>query len=447
MDADLLTQERGRWPLWLQMLIGLGAGVLAGLLLRSGGFLALPEGLLQDVTDWIMLPARFFLGLITMVVIPLVFCSVLLAVTESGSASFLRRTGTGVALYFGVSTIVAVIIGVVISHVMQPAQYVPQSWFVAQIGDAPSLADAAEKLSGGKSIPQMIADVLPVNPARAVLEQQMLSLVVGALLAGLALLALPRKESQPVISVCIGVQAVCMKIVSWALKIAPIAVFGFLFSLTVQTGMDMLIAMGWYMAAVLAGLVVIMCCYMMVVAFGARRNPWHFLVSIRDVMVMAFSSSSSSASMPLTLATAEKNLGVRAEVARLIVPLGTIINMDGTAVYQVIVALFLTTLMGVQLSAMETFILCASIVGAAIGTPGTPGVGLVVLSVILANLGIPPEAIGVILSVDRLLDMCRTVINVVGDLVAAVLFDRLTPPLHGENMSALHGEILQEPKI
>ncbi len=428
MDANLLTYGSARRiPLWLVMLVGLAAGIIAGLVFAPNGLVALPGDTLKTATEWVMLPARLFLALITMIVIPLVFCSILLSVTESGGMEFLRRTGTGVIIYFTLCTFVAVGIGVAVSHVVNPAQYAPANWMATNHGSLPAAAETAARLADNKSIPQLIVDVIPVNPVSALMEQKMLSIVIGAFLAGLALLSLPRRQAQPVIDVCAGVLAVCMKIVFWALWLAPFAVFGFLFRLVVETGGEALTGLIGYMVAVVLGLLCVMIGYLLIVWLGARRHPFEFLKQSRDVIMLAFSSSSSSATMPLTLSTAENALGVRPEIARLVIPMGTIINMDGTAVYQIIVALFLTSLLGIDLTVVQTAILCATIVFAAIGTPGTPGVGLVVLAVILSDLGIPPEAVGVILSVDRLLDMCRTVINVMGDLTAAVLFDRLTP--------------------
>lgn len=427
MDANLLTYGGARRiPLWLMMTIGLVAGLAFGLLLAPDGLVRLPAEILQPLTDWVMLPARLFLALITMVVVPLVFCSIMMAVTESGDMGFLRRTGSGVVLYFVLSTFVAVAIGVGVSHVINPAQYAPQDWLVMSDDALSDAAAAAARLTDGKTIPQMIVDVLPVNPLSALMGQEMLSIVIGAFLAGLALVCLPRGQAQPVIDVCAGVLAACMKIVQWALWLAPFAVFGFMFRLIVETGGDAIKGLAGYIVAVLVALLCILVCYLLVVALLARRNPWEFLKLSRDVMMLAFTSSSSAATMPLTLSTAENALKVRPEIARLVVPMGTIINMDGTAVYQIIVALFLTSLLGIDLTMMQTVVLCVTIVCAAIGTPGTPGVGLVVLAVILSDLGVPPEAVGVILSVDRVLDMCRTVINVLGDLTAAVLFDRLT---------------------
>jgi proton glutamate symport protein len=426
MDTDILVNnERRGPPLWVMMLAGLAAGIAAGILFGPGGLFALPSEALLPVTDWVMLPARLFLALITMIVIPLVFCSILLAITESGGFSFLRSIGPRVALYFVLTTCIAVLMGVLISGIMQPAQHVPDSWLSARMGGAEqTIEKAAAQLTSGKSLPQMIVGIVPVNLAAAVMQQEMLQLVIAALLAGLALVSLPRAQAQPVISLCAGAQAACMKIVFWALKLAPLAVFGFLFRLTVETGPEMLAALSWYIGTVLTGLFAVLLMYMTIVAALARRSPFAFMAAIRDAQMLAFSSSSSAATMPLTLSTAEGRLGVRPAVARLVVPLGTTINMDGTAIYQVIVALFLTGLMGIDLSLAQTVVLAVTIVGASIGSPGSPGVGLVILSVILTNIGIPPEAIGIILSVDRLLDMCRTVVNVTGDLTAAVVVDR-----------------------
>ena len=215
-----------------------------------------------------------------------------------------------------------------------------------------------------------------------------------------------------------------MKVVYGAMLIAPVAVFGFLFRLTVETGPEMLQALSWYIGTVLAGLLTLLLFYLIILALVARRDPIAFLRDIRDAQLLAFSSSSSAATMPVSLSTAENKLKVDPEIARLVIPLGTTINMDGTALYQIIVALFLTSLMGIDLSTGQMVVLSLTIIGASIGSPGSPGVGLVILSTIMAGIGIPPEAIGIILSVDRMLDMCRTTINVTGDLTASVVIDR-----------------------
>ena len=410
--------------MWVQMLIGMGLGVAAGLAVAPEGPFAVPPDILIPATEWIMLPARLFLAFITMIVMPLVFCSILLAMTESGGFKFLRTTGLRVAFYFVCTTVVAVVIGIALSQTINPAQHVPEAWLTGQTAGIETLTDAAKKVTSQKSVPQMLVELVPVNPVATALNQNMLQIVIAAIIAGLALVSMARKEAEPFINVCQSVQGICMKVVYGAMLIAPVAVFGFLFRLTVETGPEMLQALSWYIGTVLAGLLTLLLFYLIILALVARRDPIAFLRDIRDAQLLAFSSSSSAATMPVSLSTAENKLKVDPEIARLVIPLGTTINMDGTALYQIIVALFLTSLMGIDLSTGQMVVLSLTIIGASIGSPGSPGVGLVILSTIMAGIGIPPEAIGIILSVDRMLDMCRTTINVTGDLTASVVIDR-----------------------
>lgn len=430
MDTDVTKTSGKSIPMWVQMLLGMVLGVAAGLAVAPEGIFAVPPDILVPVTEWIMLPARLFIALITMIVMPLVFCSILLAIAESDGFSFLRTTGLRVVFYFVFTTIVAVWIGITLTQTINPAQHVPESWLAGQTAGIETLADAAHQVTAQKSVPQLIAEMIPANPFVALLEQQMLQIVIAAVLAGLALVSMGRKEAEPFLKFCQSVQGICMKIVYGAMMAAPVAVFGFLFRLTVETGPDMLAALSWYIGTVLAGLLLILLFYLVLVTCAGRRNPLAFLRDIRDAQLLAFSSSSSAATMPVSLSTAENRLKVDPEIARLVIPLGTTINMDGTALYQIIVALFLTSLMGIDLTTGQMIMLSVTVVGAAIGSPGTPGVGLVILSSIMTGLGVPPEAIGIILSVDRMLDMCRTVINVTGDLTAAVVIDRWAHEKH-----------------
>lgn len=180
------------------------------------------------------------------------------------------------------------------------------------------------------------------------------------------------------------------------------------------------------MLSVLLGLLAMFFVYLAIVTIVANRNPIHFLRSIRNAQIFAFSTSSSAATMPFTLKAAEQNLKIDEKVSRFVIPLGATINMDGTALYQAAAALFLCSVFGVDLTNGEVLLLILTTVGASIGTPATPGVGIVVLATILAGIGVPPEGIGIILGVDRILDMCRTTLNVTGDLVATAVMQRFT---------------------
>lgn len=215
-----------------------------------------------------------------------------------------------------------------------------------------------------------------------------------------------------------------MVVIKWAMYLAPIAVFSFLCNLTIKLGIETLSAMSYYILAVIAGLLAVFCMYMMIVTIFGGVSPITFLRAIRDAQILAFSSSSSAATMPTSMRVAEENLKLRPEISRFIIPLGTTINMDGTAIYQIIAALFLCQVMGIDLSLAQTILLSITIIGASIGSPGTPGVGLVILATILSQIGVSAEGVALILGVDRLLDMCRTTINVTGDLTAATVMNK-----------------------
>ncbi len=424
----MTDSTRRTWPLWQQMTLGMLAGLAFGWIAAPTGLGMVPEAALASALPWIMLPAKLFMALIGLIVMPLVFSSVMLSVCSGTDSGFVRRTATIVIAYFVICTFLAVFLGIGLSHLINPAQYVGDGWAGLAANHSVSSAIQALSDSAQPTIPDMIASLIPPNPAAIFVQQNMLHIVVAAIIAGLATLVLATAQRDTLVRLADAVQAACMKVVDWAMLIAPLAVFGFLFRLVSDMGGDAFRTLGAYIATVLIALGCIMAAYLLLVALVARRNPLAFLRQCRDALILAFSSSSSAATMPLSMETAEDKLKVRPEISRLVIPLGTTVNMDGTAIYQIIVALFLVNLMGIELTTGQTVLLAITVVGAAIGTPGTPGVGIVVLGGTLAKLGVPPESIGLILSVDRFLDMCRTVINVSGDLTACVVMDRILPP-------------------
>jgi Na+/H+-dicarboxylate symporter len=219
-------------------------------------------------------------------------------------------------------------------------------------------------------------------------------------------------------------QVLSMKIISWAMMIAPYAVFGLLADITIKLGIGALLSVGVYALTVLLGLVLMMGVYMLIITILTPMKPMEFLRGIREVQLLAFSTSSSAATMPFSIQAAEEKLKLRPEIVRFVVPLGATINMDGTAMYQAIAAVFLTQVFGVDLSTPEMLLLLLTTIGASIGTPATPGVGIVVLATILIGIGVPAEGIALIIGVDRILDMCRTTINVTGDLAASAVMNK-----------------------
>jgi Na+/H+-dicarboxylate symporter len=218
-----------------------------------------------------------------------------------------------------------------------------------------------------------------------------------------------------------------MKIVSWAMALAPAAVFGLLAKVSIEIGFEAIVGMAVYIATVLLGLVLLFCVYLIIVGVLARRKPWHFAAAIREVQLLAFSTSSSAAVMPLSMKTAQTRLGVRPAIAQFIVPLGATVNMDGTALYQIIAAIFLTQVYHIDLTTSQLLLLSVTTIGASIGSPSTPGVGIVILATVVQSIGVPAEGIALIIGVDRILDMSRTAINVTGDLTACVVMDHWLP--------------------
>jgi Na+/H+-dicarboxylate symporter len=250
--------------------------------------------------------------------------------------------------------------------------------------------------------------------------------VVFAIFVGVALISLAPKQARPLLDLLGAVQEISMVVVRWAMYLVPAAVFGLMAQLTARTGLDALLGMGVYVATVLLALALAFGFLMALYALLVRRSPLDFMRASRDVLLLAFSTSSSAAVMPLTLRTAEEKLGVSRSVSRFVIPLGTTINMAGTALYQVIATLFLAQVFQVDIGLPGLLLVVVLAVGASIGSPGTPGIGIVILAMLLDSVGIPAEGIALIIGVDRILDMCRTTLNVAGDLVAASVIGRGT---------------------
>ena len=238
-------------------------------------------------------------------------------------------------------------------------------------------------------------------------------------------MSMKEDDAKPIKDLAKSLQAFSLTVVSWAMKLAPYAVFGLLCNITIKIGFDANSSMSMYVFTVLFGLGILLCFYLTIVYVTSKIKPLDFLRKIREVQLMAFSTSSSAAVMPLSMKTAEEELNIPTSISKFVIPLGATINMDGTALYQVIAAIFLTQLFGIDLDLVDVIILAITTVGASIGAPSTPGVGIVILATILQGLGVPPEGVALILGVDRILDMCRTTINVTGDLTATIVMKKL----------------------
>jgi len=410
-----------RSKLWLQIIIAMVLGLGLGLMLSPEGAALLDAELSYRIASWLKLPGSIFLNLIQMVVITLVTSSIILGICSSGDPAYLKKVGLRIFPYFVATTTIAVTIGIFLTLIIQPGSYIDASMVTAMGVDA-HLVPASDTMES-KPLPDRIADLIPTNIDEARAAKDMLQIVIYAIITGIAIVAMPEEKTAPLRKILEVVQDIALKIVGWAMLLAPYAVFGLLADIAIRVGLDAILGMSVYVGTVILGLLVLLSFYLVVVMVIARQSPMKFLVSIRDVQLLAFSTSSSAAVMPLSMQTAENKLNVKPSIAKFIVPLGATINMDGTALYQVVAALFLTQVYGIELSTAQIILLTMTTVGASIGSPSTPGVGIVILATILQDIGVPAEGIALIIGVDRILDMCRTAVNVSGDLTACTVMD------------------------
>lgn len=409
-----------RSKLWLQIVVAMVAGLSVGLLLSPEGGAVVAEETSYNIAAWLKLPGSIFLNLIQMVVIPLVTASIILGICSSDDPAYLKRVGLRIFPYFVATTTIAVTIGIALTLTIRPGDFIDSSLVTAMGADTQI---STQVVIDNKSLPDRLADLIPTNIDQARTTKDMLQIVIYAIIAGIAIVVLPSERVQPLINILEATQEVALKVVGWAMLLAPFAVFGLLADIAIRVGLDAILGMSVYVGTVVLGLLLLLIFYLFIVAVVVRRNPWHFLGAIREVQLLAFSTSSSAAVMPLSMQTAEQKLSIKPAIAKFIVPLGATINMDGTALYQVVAALFLTQVYGIDLTHTQIVLLTLTTVGASIGSPSTPGVGIVILATILQDIGVPASGIALIIGVDRILDMCRTAVNVSGDLTACTVMN------------------------
>ncbi|MDY0005745.1 MAG: dicarboxylate/amino acid:cation symporter [Spongiibacteraceae bacterium] len=413
-----LTQAK----LWLQVLVGMLLGLLVGIAIGPTAGLIEPETS-QVVGNWLAFPGRLFLVTIQMIVVPLVFASIIRGLAAGGDMERLKQLGLWVTGFFVVTTAIAAAIGIQLALLIEPGSYLDLGHQVTEFAIETSVSADAPAPPRLYQLPDVVIDLLPENPLSALVEGQMLQIVLFAFVVGVALLSLPTESARPMLELLGSLQEVCMTVVRWAMTIAPFAVFGLMAQLTSRTGWQTLVGLGVYVGTVLLGLLLLLVFYMLFLRIVARVKPLRFLRDTRELLLLAFSTSSSAAVMPLSMKTAVEKFGVRSSVAQFVIPLGATINMNGTALYQAVAAMFLAQVFAVDITTAGMVLIIAMAVGASIGSPATPGVGIVILASILGTIGVPPAGVALIIGVDRLLDMCRTAVNVAGDLVASIFVD------------------------
>lgn len=418
LSVHLENLVKGR--LWLQVIIGLVLGAGFGALLNPSAGLV-PEGISLWLANWLDLPGQIFMRLVQMVMIPLIFASIVSGIVSNTSDN-LKTFGLQLLLYFILTTTVAITIGVAVTLIMKPGQY------VYSLGGLPnSGADQTipiEKTDLFENVPKAISNLIPDNPLESILMGEMLGIVIFTIIIGVAITQLREETAAPIIRFTEAVQKICMIVVSWAMMLVPYAVFGLMAALISRIGVEIFLGLGYYIIVVIAGLLILLSFYLIVVLLVAKKKPLKFLRAIREPQLLAFSTASSAAVMPVSMKTANEKLGVSVNISDFVIPLGTTINMDGTALFQCVTTLFMAQAYGIEMSVLSLVLITATVVAASIGTPAIPGGGVIILASVLQSAGIPVDGLIVIIGIDRILGMFRTVVNVTGDLTACLVFDR-----------------------
>ncbi|MCG6147234.1 dicarboxylate/amino acid:cation symporter [Leptospira levettii] len=407
-------------PFWKQILISLVLGLSLGISLNPESGIVSKESI-YPYLPWLKLPGDLFLNLLQMIMIPLVIVSIALGVSSLKNLKDLWNLGSKTLIYFIFTTIISVSIGITLTLVSKPGYQIQNKIQNQTTTDSIAINESKDKQ---ESIPEIITNIIPKNIINVWSKQQMLSIVFLGMMLGIFFLT--SKESGTALKAfCHSLESFCLWVVSLAMKLAPLAVLGLMSYAMVQIGFSLVLGLITYILTVLVGLVLILIFYALMVFVFTKKNPIHFFDSIREIPILGFSTSSSSSVLPYSLKVAKEKLKLKETVADFVLPLGATINMDGTALYQAVATVFLSQVYQIELSSIDLFLLVGTVTAASIGTAATPGVGLVILSSILYTFHIPIEGITILFGVDRFLDMCRTSVNLTGDLSCAYIMDHI----------------------
>lgn len=399
-----------------RILLGLLSGVIFGLLANRLAFSGF-------VLTYVKPLGAVFIKLISMVVVPLVFASLLVGTASLNDIRKLGRIGSKTLAYYLCTTAVAVTIGLFLANTLKPGVGLSRELRTELIQNGAEQANAKIGPTFKKpTITNVLLNIVPTNPIRAFVEGKMLQIIFFALLTGICLTLIRPDRSRPVISFFEGLNDLMIKMVHIIMKLAPYGVFALISAVVAEFGAGILLALLKYSIVVIAGLMLhVIIVYSSAIRIFSKQKIAAFFRGIRPAQLIAFSSASSSATLPVTMECTEKNLGVSAKICSFALPLGATINMDGTALYQGVSTVFLAQIYGMDLSIAQQLAIVLTATLASVGTAGTPGAGIITLAIVLKSIGVPLEGIAIIMGAERLLDMCRSVVNVTGDAACAVV--------------------------
>jgi Na+/H+-dicarboxylate symporter len=412
------------WPLHVKVLIGFVFGALVGLLVH---FAAADAAWVQQVITYVARPfGQIFLNLLFMLVVPLMFSALVLGVAELGDIASLGRLGWKTLIYTAGVTAAAVVIGLAMVNLFQPGLHMDPS--LVQQAMSSNLTKAGDIVEKGSQLNfiDLIVNIVPHNIVGAMGDdKQKLGIVFFALMIGIGLVMKPTPGTHAFKNALQGLFEVCMHLIGMFIKLAPYAVACFMFILCAQLGWDVIVGLSWFVVTVLAALAIHGFVVLPLwVHFMGGMSPREFFRGTQEATLTAFATASSAATLPVTLRVAEENLKLPRKVSRFVLTVGASANHHGTALFEGITVLFLAQVYGMHLPLAEQLLVLILCILGGIGTAGIPSGSLPVIAMICGIIGLKPEGIGIILGVNTFLDMCRTALNVTGDLATAVVVSR-----------------------
>ncbi len=418
------TPARGRrLPLHTRMLIGFAIGIVAGLVAHR--YFAGDPRLVWFLSHVSQPVGKVFLRLLFMLVVPLIFSALVLGITGLGDLKSLGRIGLKTLAYTVVVSSIAVLIGLVLVNVLKPGEGLSDDTRARLMAGAAERSAVLAKAQAPKSGIDLVTDIVPANPLKAAVEGDLLAWMFFALLFGIGLSLTRTEAARRLEEMIAGLYDVTMRLIAIVIGLAPIGVAALLFSITADLGLEIVVQLARYVGVVVLALALHQfVVYSAAVKLLGGMSPRFFFAGIQEAMITAFSTASSNATLPTALRVAEEKLHLPSHVSRFVLTLGSTANQNGTALFEGVTVLFLAQFYGVHLALSQQVVVLFICILGGIGTAGVPAGSIPVVAMILGQVSVPVEGIGIILGVDRFLDMCRTTLNVSGDLAAAVVVSR-----------------------
>tara|TARA_B100001173_G_scaffold310718_1_gene325940 strand:- start:112 stop:1374 length:1263 start_codon:yes stop_codon:yes gene_type:complete len=408
-----------------KIIIGMVLGILFGLLMSN-----FDQFGKQLISDWIKPFGTIFINCLKLIAIPLILASLIKGISDLKDITKLSKMGGVTITTYILTTVIAVSVGLVVVNIIKPGNTISEETRVELINayedDADKKREVAAKTK--KSGPlQPIIDIVPSNIISAASDNKnMLQIIFFSIIFGVSMILIPEKKAKPIKDFFDSLNEVILKIIDLIMHFAPYGVFALLATLIVEAPKwDLLKSLLLYSITLLIGLFTLICIYIVIVRLFIKKNPQFFLNGILPAQLVAFSTSSSAATLPVTMDRVQNNLNVPKEVSSFVLPIGATINMDGTAVYQAIAAVFIAQTFGLDLTLGAQLGIIVTATLASIGAAAVPSAGIIVLVIVLAQAGIPEAGLALIFAVDRPLDMCRTVVNITGDATVSMLVDKI----------------------